>query len=317
MLYGQRGQGSGRMPGFGDNPDDADDLDDDEPGDGMFTDEMICSVAKYEASLGADVGADHRGLRPDPRSRSRRPPPPSRHRRHGRRGGRGVSAVHLARRHRLGPADPRLPRGPRRRRRADGLRVPAARHEPRRPPRLPRGDQRDLRLVHDHGHHLVGLRQHRDARRGTALGGRGDRVPARRHRRGRARPGRPREGPRARHQPRSRRPRSSRSSTRTRSPSSQEEVADALGAWEILAEANPAFGEAKATVDEHFVATPLEALGLEGAADYVTVYSFETGGKDDLPDDPSRLDRITTQAEDHLPGSSSTPPATPSSRCSR
>jgi hypothetical protein len=54
LLYGQRGQGSGRMPGLGDNPDDDDDLDDDLPGDGMFTNEMICSVAKYEASLGAD-----------------------------------------------------------------------------------------------------------------------------------------------------------------------------------------------------------------------------------------------------------------------
>ena len=54
LLYGQRGQGTGRMPGFGDNPDDPDDLDDDVPGDGMFTDDMICSVAKYEASLGED-----------------------------------------------------------------------------------------------------------------------------------------------------------------------------------------------------------------------------------------------------------------------
>jgi mono/diheme cytochrome c family protein len=54
LLYGQRGQGSGRMPGFGDNPDDDDDLDDDLPGDGMFTDEMVCAVAKYEASLGPD-----------------------------------------------------------------------------------------------------------------------------------------------------------------------------------------------------------------------------------------------------------------------
>ena len=54
LLYGQRGQGTGRMPGLGDNPDDPDDLDDDVPGDGMFTDEMICSVAKYEASLGFD-----------------------------------------------------------------------------------------------------------------------------------------------------------------------------------------------------------------------------------------------------------------------
>ena len=57
ILYGQRGQGSGRMPGFGDNPDDEDDLEDDETGDGMFTEEMVCSVAKYEASLGGDPSA--------------------------------------------------------------------------------------------------------------------------------------------------------------------------------------------------------------------------------------------------------------------
>jgi hypothetical protein len=73
MLYGQRGQGSGRMPGFGDNPDDTDDLDDDAPGDGMFTDEMLCSVAKYEASLGTDsapitagCSAIIEGMQPEP-----------------------------------------------------------------------------------------------------------------------------------------------------------------------------------------------------------------------------------------------------------
>jgi mono/diheme cytochrome c family protein len=55
ILYGQRGMGSGRMPGFGDNPDDDDDSDDDEPGDGMFTREMICAVAKYEASLDGET----------------------------------------------------------------------------------------------------------------------------------------------------------------------------------------------------------------------------------------------------------------------
>jgi hypothetical protein len=75
----------------------------------------------------------------------------------------------------------------------------------------------------------------------------------------------------------------------------EEQAADALGDWDILAEANPAFGEAKATVDEHFVASPVEALGIEGAADYVTVYSFETGGKTDLPADPTRLDRIVNK----------------------
>ena len=73
----------------------------------------------------------------------------------------------------------------------------------------------------------------------------------------------------------------------------EDELGDQLGGWRILSESNPAFGEAKATVDEHFVATPLEALGLEGAADYVTTYSFEIGGKAALPADPSRWDRIT------------------------
>src|SRR5213083_422290 len=48
----------------------------------------------------------------------------------------------------------------------------------------------------------------------------------------------------------------------------QEKLADDLGPWEILPESNTAFGEAKATVDEHFVEVPLEQLGLESATDY-------------------------------------------------
>ena len=74
-----------------------------------------------------------------------------------------------------------------------------------------------------------------------------------------------------------------------------DEAGSTLGGWELLPEANPSFGEAKATVDEYFIENPDEALGLAAAADYVTVYSFERGGKDGLPDDPSRLDRITTE----------------------
>jgi len=74
-----------------------------------------------------------------------------------------------------------------------------------------------------------------------------------------------------------------------------DEARSTLGGWELLPEANPSFGEAKATVDEYFIENPDEALGLAAAADYVTVYSFERGGKDGLPDDPSRLDRITTE----------------------
>lgn len=55
ILYGQRGQGSGRMPGFGDNPDDKDDPRDDAEGDGMFNDGMIRAVACYEATLSGET----------------------------------------------------------------------------------------------------------------------------------------------------------------------------------------------------------------------------------------------------------------------
>ncbi len=52
LLYGQRGQGSGRMPGFGDNPNTETDTT-----DGMFTDGMLQAVAEYEASLGDEEEA--------------------------------------------------------------------------------------------------------------------------------------------------------------------------------------------------------------------------------------------------------------------
>jgi hypothetical protein len=67
-----------------------------------------------------------------------------------------------------------------------------------------------------------------------------------------------------------------------------------LAGWKLLPESNPAFGEAKAAVDEHFVAEPDEELDIDAAEDYVALYSFERGGKERLSDnpDPSRLDRI-------------------------
>ena len=44
--YGRNGIGSGRMPGFGDNPNTPD-----VEGDGMLTPEMIAAIARYEATL--------------------------------------------------------------------------------------------------------------------------------------------------------------------------------------------------------------------------------------------------------------------------
>ncbi len=49
VLYGQRGQGSGRMPGLGDNPNT------DTEDDGLFTDGMLRAVACYEASLSGEA----------------------------------------------------------------------------------------------------------------------------------------------------------------------------------------------------------------------------------------------------------------------
>lgn len=52
-VYGQNGLGKqGQMPGFGDNPNTEDDSE-----DGMFTAEMIASVARYVESLSDDSGA--------------------------------------------------------------------------------------------------------------------------------------------------------------------------------------------------------------------------------------------------------------------
>ncbi len=65
-----------------------------------------------------------------------------------------------------------------------------------------------------------------------------------------------------------------------------------LGGWRLLPESNPSFGEAKATVDEYFVEHPDKGLGIAAATDYVSVYSFERGGKARLPEHPSRIDRI-------------------------
>jgi mono/diheme cytochrome c family protein len=53
LLYGQRGQGSGRMPGFGDNPNTLDDQ-----VDGMYSEDMLDAVAVYESNLHNDGQAN-------------------------------------------------------------------------------------------------------------------------------------------------------------------------------------------------------------------------------------------------------------------
>jgi hypothetical protein len=72
----------------------------------------------------------------------------------------------------------------------------------------------------------------------------------------------------------------------------REDLEDTLDGWLLLPESNPSFGEAKATVDEYFAEHPDAALEIKTAEDYITAYSFERGGKEQLPENPSRVDRI-------------------------
>lgn len=74
-----------------------------------------------------------------------------------------------------------------------------------------------------------------------------------------------------------------------------EELQDATGGWELLAASNPARGEAEATVSDQLPDCDTCNFGIEGPADYVVLEAFETGGKEGLPADPSRWDRIKTQ----------------------
>ncbi len=75
------------------------------------------------------------------------------------------------------------------------------------------------------------------------------------------------------------------------------DVEPGLSGWQILPESNKSFGEAKATVDEYFAERNNEELGIEGPADYVNSFSFERGGKIDLPENPGRFDRIGRKLE--------------------
>jgi hypothetical protein len=77
----------------------------------------------------------------------------------------------------------------------------------------------------------------------------------------------------------------------------EKSAASELHGWKILPEANPSFGEAKAAVDEYFVANPLDSEAINSADDYVVLYSFQRGGKQQLPANPSRVDRLWKKAK--------------------
>ena len=83
-------------------------------------------------------------------------------------------------------------------------------------------------------------------------------------------------------------------------PERYEELGDRLEedtGWHFLAPSDPSRGEAEATVDAALPNCDTCDFGIESPDDFVVLTAFETGGKDGLPSDPSRWDRITNELE--------------------
>jgi hypothetical protein len=72
---------------------------------------------------------------------------------------------------------------------------------------------------------------------------------------------------------------------------------DKLDGWRLLPLSDTQIGEAQATVDEYFAEGNYE--GISGPGDYLTLYAFDTGGKDRLGADRSVVERVKLKVE-HL-----------------
>jgi hypothetical protein len=65
--------------------------------------------------------------------------------------------------------------------------------------------------------------------------------------------------------------------------------------WRWMPASDPSRGEAEATVSAELPECSTCNFGIENPADFLVLGAFEVGGKDGLPADPSRWDRIRTQ----------------------
>ncbi|MFP5580229.1 MAG: hypothetical protein ACLGIZ_18620 [Acidimicrobiia bacterium] len=65
--------------------------------------------------------------------------------------------------------------------------------------------------------------------------------------------------------------------------------------WRWMPASDPSRGEAEATVSAQLPECSTCNFGIENPADYLVLGAFEVGGKDGLPANPSRWDRIRTQ----------------------
>jgi hypothetical protein len=74
-----------------------------------------------------------------------------------------------------------------------------------------------------------------------------------------------------------------------------ERFSEDSGGWRWMPASDPSRGEAEATVADELPACATCNFGIEGPADYVVLGAFEVGGKEGLPPEPDRWDRIRTQ----------------------
>lgn len=74
-----------------------------------------------------------------------------------------------------------------------------------------------------------------------------------------------------------------------------ERLQDATGGWRLMPASDPARGEAEATVSAVLPECATCNFGIEETADYLVLGAFEVGGKEGLPPDPTRWDRIKTE----------------------
>ena len=275
-AYGNNGIGSGKMPGFGDNPNT-----ENVENDGMMTQEMIGAIARYEDSL---PPADTH----DERSTARAV---GLFRIIGRGGLTNDAAAHHRGRHRLGPHDPGHPRRPHGGHRAGRRRLPAAGHQPRPAARVPGDPHGAVRLDDDPRPGLVALPAGSGPHRATSRRGRSRRSTT------------------------ATSPRRCSSEAHDLDPSelpSTEEINDAtdadiaeineqfagqLNEWKLLAASDASRAEAQSTAD----ATLTEGVipGLEETTSYVHLYTFETGGKPERESD-GVWDRVTNRITNTL-----------------
>ena len=75
----------------------------------------------------------------------------------------------------------------------------------------------------------------------------------------------------------------------------EDEFEEATDGWRFMPASDPSRGEAEATVSAQLPECSTCNFGIEAPADYIVLGAFETGGKEGLPDDPSRWDRVKTE----------------------